>query len=222
MNPEDRALVAACLAGEAAGLEALVVRHHAAVRQCIELAALRWGGAVLPADVEDAVQQAFFAILSHDLVVLRHWRGQARLKTYLSRVSARVAARHFQRTALQRNRFRLVFSAVTDADGETTLDPALVLEQIAAEAQADPGALLEPALEERLVQRETRERLRAAILERLSEKGRDFYRHLFVDELDIGEICRREDTNANNVYQWKNRILKEAAAAAIELGLTSV
>jgi len=79
-------------------------------------------------------------------------------------------------------------------------------------AQVQGLAEAAPDLEQRLQRGEALTEIRESVLARLSEKGRDFYRHLFVDELDVAEICRREETNANNVYQWKNRILREVAA----------
>lgn len=210
----DRRLVARCLEGEPAARRQLVEHCHASVRQTIELLAARRGDGILPADVDDAIQQAFFAFLSHDLLVLRRWRGQARLKTYLNRVAERVASRHFMRTTGLGRRFRLVFTGeVGDVD-----EPTSLLDRITTEAQQAGALEAEPALEDALVRAEVQADLRAAILERLTDKGRDYYRYLFVEELDVSVICELESTNANNVYQWKNRILREAAAVLAERG----
>ena len=209
MTADERVLVERCLAGEHEARRRLVSGVHAAVRQAIEFAAARWGGGVGPADVDDALQQAFVAVFAEDMLILRRWRGDARLKTYLSRVGERVALRHFRAIAAHRSRFCLAFSPTGETDdlfGEAALD-ALV-----HEAQAQGRLASTPDAEERLEGEAAMNELREAILARLSEKGREYYRYLFVDELEMAEICRREDTNANNVYQWKNRILREVAA----------
>ena len=210
----ERLLLERCLGGEAGARRELVVLHHASIRQTVELAGARWGGGLVAADIEDALQQAFFAFFARDMLVLRRWRGDARLKTYLNRVAERVAAKHFRSVSGHGRRFLLVFGgAGTDEDpgAETTLDAIVV--------DAQQRGLLDgaPDLQQRIEGVEAQAELRAAIWSRLSEKGRDYYRHLFIDELDLAEICRREGTNPNNVYQWKNRILHEAATVLAEL-----
>jgi RNA polymerase sigma factor (sigma-70 family) len=207
--PTDRLLVDQCLAGDADARRRLVAGVHAYVRQTIELAAARWGGGLGPADVDDALQQAFVVVFAQDMLILRRWRGDARVKTYLARVGERVALRHFRSLASHRSRFCLAFAPGGDPDdlfGEAALDT------LVHEAQAQGRLASTPDAEQRLEGEAALNELREAILARLSEKGRDYYRYLFVDELDMAEICRLEDTNANNVYQWKNRILREVAA----------
>lgn len=209
----ERALVARCLEGDAAARRTLVERHHAGVRQAVQFAARAFGDLPNEGDIDDAVQQAFLVLFARDAHVLRRWRGQARLRTYLGRVAERVAGQHFGALATRRARFRPVFfGAGGDAEGpeEATFEAAL--DALVLAAQTDGALDAPPGLEAALEQAETRAALRGELLGRLSDKGREYYQHLFVDELDLGEICRREQTNPNNVYQWKNRILREAAA----------
>lgn len=209
----ERALVARCLEGDGAARRTLVERHHAGVRQAVQFAARAFGDLPNEGDIDDAVQQAFLVLFARDAHVLRRWRGQARLRTYLGRVAERVAGQHFGALATRRARFRPVFfGAGGDAEGpeEATFEAAL--DALVLAAQTDGALDAPPGLEAALEQAETRAALRGELLGRLSDKGREYYQHLFVDELDLGEICRREQTNPNNVYQWKNRILREAAA----------
>jgi RNA polymerase sigma factor (sigma-70 family) len=195
------ALHARVLANDAAATRELVARVLPAVRQCVSLQAGRHQREAGGADVDDAVQQVFLTLFARERHVLGRWRGQASLKTYVVRVAERVAIRHFQRGRLHQGRFRL------DLDAPDSGYDAESLDALASEAL---GASV-PTAEAALVDASEREALRAAILEGLSEKAREYYRWLFVEELDVAEICVREGTNPNNVYQWRNRLLKEVA-----------
>lgn len=105
----ERALVARCIEGDAAARRGLVERHHAGVRQAVQFAARAFGDLPNEGDVDDAVQQVFLVLFARDAHVLRRWRGQARLRTYLGRVAERVAGQHFGALATRRARFRPVF-----------------------------------------------------------------------------------------------------------------
>jgi RNA polymerase sigma factor (sigma-70 family) len=209
----ERSLVERCLSGETAARRQLVELYHRGLRQAVAFAAQPWGELATEGDIDDAVQQTFLVLFARDAHVLRRWRSQARLRTYLGRVAERVAARHFSALATRRARFRPLLTggeAETPGGDEDTLEAAL--DALVLGAQAG-GALEAPSLPlAALEEAETRAAVRAELLGRLSEKGRDFYQHLFVDELDLAEICVRERTNPNNVYQWRSRILREAAA----------
>lgn len=180
-------------------------RYHRAVRQAVGFSALARTGRVAAADVEDAVQQAFLTFFHNDGQVLRRWLGDAGLRTYLCRVAERVAQRHFQRALTRRGRFRLDLDEPVES-GESRVE-RLEVEQPA-----------HPEVEALLAERSERDRLREAILERLSEKGRQYYQWLFVDELDVTAIAELDQTNPNNVYQWKNRITRAAHDVLVEAG----
>ncbi len=188
-DEDERALVDACIAGDREARRRFVARFHRAVHQAISFLSVVRAGRVQLADVDDALQLVFLAVFEAEAQVLRRWAGRAGLKTYLCRIAERVALRHFRRTLEQRGRFRL---ALDGADAELDLDDA------------------EPPPLEGLGTVEEVARLRTAILDKLSPKGRQFYEYLFVQELDVTTIARLEETNANNVYQWKNRIAKTA------------
>ena len=89
----DRVLLERCLARKPRawedfvdrylGLVIHVVRHTSRVRN-IELS---------PADQEDLAAEVFLGIVSNDLAVLRNFRGQSSLSTYLTVVARRIVVR---------------------------------------------------------------------------------------------------------------------------------
>lgn len=197
----ESALVEACVADRPGARRELVQRFHRPIRQAISFLSGARGGRVATADVDDAVQQTFLAVFNDDAAVLQRWAGRSSLRTYLCRIAERVAIRHFQRLLTRRGRFRLDLDA-----------PALSgtkVELVEDEQAAAP---------EQLIEDEERDRLRAAIVERLSDKGRQYYDYLFVRELTVTEIADLEETNSNNVYQWKNRITRVAREVLDEFG----
>jgi RNA polymerase sigma factor (sigma-70 family) len=197
LTEDERALAAACIAGDGEARRRLVRRYHRAVHQAIGFMSVVRAGLVQPADVDDAVQQVFLAIFNDEALVLRRWEGRAGLKTYLCRIAERIASRHFRRAVEQRSRFRLALDTPEDDAWSERAD------EVKADETAEP-------VDARLTAVEETTRVRAAILDKLTPKGRQFYEYLFVQELDVATIARIEDTNANNVYQWKNRIAKAA------------
>lgn len=197
----EQALVDACAAGQPAAHRELVLRYERALRQAIGFLSGARGGRVAAADVDDAVQKTFLAIFNDDSAVLRRWAGRSSLRTYLCRIAERVAIRHFQRLLTRRGRFRLDL----DAPARSGTRVELVEDDQAA-------------VPELLIADEERQRLRTAIVNRLSEKGQQYYDYLFVQELSVPEIARREGTNSNNVYQWKNRISRVARSVLEESG----
>lgn len=189
----EQALVERVLAGDAQAREQLVRDTLPAVRRAIGFMAHNRYPKAQPADMEDAVQHVYLAVFAKDAQVLARWHGNASLRTYLARVAEWAGGRFLKRVVTRGGRFRLDLDAPTDAGTPVDRMP-------------DDGT----PVDARLAQGAERERLRAAIQAELSERGQAFYQALFVDELTVAETARREGTNANNVYQWKNRILKVA------------
>jgi RNA polymerase sigma factor (sigma-70 family) len=179
----------------------LVRRYHRAVRQSIGFLSGARSGRVSAADVEDAVQQTFLTIFNDEAAVLRRWAGRSSLRTYLCRIAERVGIRHFQRLLTRHGRFRLDLDAPTESGTR--------IERVEDTAEAAP---------ERMIADEARTEARQQIIAKLSEKGRQYYDYLFVQELDVAAIAEREQTNPNNVYQWKNRIVRVARSVLVELG----
>lgn len=197
----EAALVEACVANQPGARRELVTRYHRAIRQAIGFLSGARGGRVAAADVDDAVQQTFLAVFNDDAAVLRRWAGRSSLRTYLCRIAERVGIRHFQRLLTRRGRFRLDLDAPAKSGARIEL---VEDDQVAAP--------------EKMIEDQERDRLREAIVARLSDKGRQYYDYLFVRELSVSEIARIEETNSNNVYQWKNRISRVARTVLGEFG----
>lgn len=196
------ALFSACVAGDASARRELVCRYHRAVRQAIGFCPPARHGRVGPSDIEDAVQQAFLTFLTHDARVLASWTGAASARTYLGRVAIRVATRHFQQILTRKGRYPLGLDG-PDASGWVV--------------PPDPAA----EIADRLAENEAVAIARKAIQDRLSERGRVFYDYLFTRELSVAAIAHAEGTTANNVYQWKNRIVRVAESVLLEHGFGS-
>ncbi len=198
-SPEaDRALVEACIRGEPAARRALVVRFYRPVKQSAGYLPVARRGRVTSADVEDAVQYAFLTLFARDAEILAAWRGAASLSTYVRKVAERLVLRHLQRSVLRRGRFMVDLDGAAEPE-EVFADDAPLAEAVIADAGE-------------------RARLREAILARLTEKGRELYRHLYVEEMDVATTAKLCGITPNNVYQWRNRILRVAheVRAAVE------
>jgi RNA polymerase sigma factor (sigma-70 family) len=193
----DAELVAECLAGRPAARHRMVALHLKTVRQAVGLSWAARTGKVDEADVDDAAQLTFITLFAHDSRVLRAWNGEASLRHYVRRIAERVALRHFEGILKRQGRFQLGL----DAPGE---DGSSALERLSQQAAEETPA------DERLEQAGARAELRAALRAELTERGRAVYDALFVDELDPAEAARRLGTTPNNIYQYRNRIVRAA------------
>ncbi len=193
---DDVALVEACVAGDPVARRTLVLKHLKSVRQAMGFLPQARDGRVAAADVDDAVQHAFMAFFARDAAVLSRWRRESLLRTYLNKVALRIGRKHLRTVTTHGGRFRLDLDAADDSWGEPSDD--------------------EPSAEYQILERSERDRLREAILSKLSAKGRDFYRLLFVEEMDPAAAAEQMGTNTNNVYQWKNRIVHAARQVVLE------
>src|SRR5262245_61540036 len=79
--------------------DAFVREHRAIVAASVHSAARRYGRGA--ADVDDAVSEVFVELLKDDRRVLRAYRGESALSTWLTVVAWRVATREFARRARQ-------------------------------------------------------------------------------------------------------------------------
>lgn len=113
----DRNLVDRCLSHKPRAWEDFADRFMGLVTHVINHTAQCRSIRLATADREDLIAEVFLAIVDNDLAVLRHFRGQSSLATYLTVIARRVVVR------------RLV-------DGRT----ATPLGEIAAEAAAPDGA----------------------------------------------------------------------------------
>ena len=90
----DRNLIDRCLAHKPRAWEDFVDRFMGLVVHVINHTAQCRSIRLTTADREDLVAEVFLTILDNDMAVLRHFRGQSSLATYLTVISRRVVVRH--------------------------------------------------------------------------------------------------------------------------------
>lgn len=89
----DRHLLERCLAGRPGAWEDFVDRFVGLVVHVINHSAQSRSVRLTPQDREDLAADIFLALLKDDFAVLRHFRGQSSLATYLTVVARRVVVR---------------------------------------------------------------------------------------------------------------------------------
>ncbi len=204
--PEDRALVDACLAGDERARRRLVQSTLRAVRGAIAATWQRRGRTLSDADLDDGVQEAYVLLFAEDARLLRLWAARSSIRTYVARVSQRLAANLHRRDGVRARRLPLTLDAPAHGDEGPTL-----LDRIADE-------LAEGPLDAQLAAAEDRAEVRALIMAELTEAGQAYYQHLFIEELTVEEVAARTGATANNVYQWRSRILRAGAKALAAAG----
>jgi RNA polymerase sigma-70 factor (ECF subfamily) len=130
---DDAALVAACLARQDAAWERLLLRYTPVAVAAIR-AALKRCGHARDAALEDELAADVFALLAkNDARVLRSYRGEAGLATFLSVI----AARHVFRAMRDRGRYAKALTGRAEAEPERTrLEAAPELERAGNEERA--------------------------------------------------------------------------------------
>jgi len=97
----DRGLLERCLQGKPRAWEDFVDRFMGLVVHVVNHTIQIRGLRVSPEDRDDLVGEVFLGILKNDLAVLRHFRGQASLATYLTVVARRIVVRAIARQRSQ-------------------------------------------------------------------------------------------------------------------------
>lgn len=89
----DRGLLERCLQGKPRAWEDFVDRFMGLVVHVVNHTAQIRGLRLGPEDRDDLVSEVFLGILRNDVAVLRHFRGQSSLATYLTVVARRIVVR---------------------------------------------------------------------------------------------------------------------------------
>lgn len=97
----DRNLLERCLARQPRAWEDFVDRFMGLVIHVINHSAQSRSLRLSPQDREDLCAEVFLAIIRDDFAVLRHFRGQSSLATYLTVVARRVVVREMLRRQTQ-------------------------------------------------------------------------------------------------------------------------
>ncbi len=93
----DRNLLKRCLAEEPGAWNDLVDRYLGLFVHVIHHTAHARSVRVTPEDVDDLCAEIFLALLANNFAVLRHFRGNSSLATYLAVVSRRIVVREMSR-----------------------------------------------------------------------------------------------------------------------------
>jgi RNA polymerase sigma-70 factor, ECF subfamily len=165
----DRQLVQRCLARESGAWEDFVDRFLGLVLHVINHTAQSRSIAITPPDQEDLTSEVFMAMLADDYGVLRRFRGQSSLATYLTVISRRVVVREL----LKR---RIVPNVHEGAEIGSVEDNA-------------------EAAEERVANREQVERL----LDELNDEEADIVRLYHLEGQSYHEISRRTGVPENSI-----------------------
>jgi RNA polymerase sigma-70 factor (ECF subfamily) len=174
LSDYDRQLLQRCLARQPGAWEDFVDRFLGLVIHVISHTSVSRSIAVSPQDVEDLASDVFMAVLEGDFDVLRRFRGQSSLATYLTVIARRVVVRELVKRRIVPNLAEATMGALEDAS---------------------------PTAEERLADRELVERLldglngeEADIVRMYHLEGRTYHeisRRIGVPENSIGPTLSR-------------------------------
>ena len=119
----DRGLLERCLQGKPRAWEDFVDRFMGlavhVVNHTVQIRGLRIG----PEDRDDLVSEVFLGILQDDFAVLRHFRGQSSLATYLTVVARRIVVRAILRQRIPQRAGRSGTLESAEAIADTEPDP---------------------------------------------------------------------------------------------------
>jgi RNA polymerase sigma-70 factor (ECF subfamily) len=93
LSPVDRELLDRCLSAKPRAWEDFVDRFLGLVIHVINHSAQSRGTKLAPHDVEDLAADVFLAVVVNDFAVLRRFKGESSLATYLTVVARRVVIR---------------------------------------------------------------------------------------------------------------------------------
>lgn len=93
----DRDLLKRCIAGDPSGWKDFVDRFLPLVIHVVQHSATSRSLRISSSDIDDFCADVFLAVLASDYAVLRNFRGQSSLATYLAVVARRVVVREMSR-----------------------------------------------------------------------------------------------------------------------------
>jgi RNA polymerase sigma-70 factor, ECF subfamily len=117
LHPIDRNLLQRCLARKPRSWEDFVDRFLGLVTHVVNHTARSRSIRLTPQDFEDFVAEVFLAIVSDDFAVLRRFRGQSSLATYLTVVARRVVVRELLKRKSQTSLGEVASDQAASRDG---------------------------------------------------------------------------------------------------------
>jgi RNA polymerase sigma-70 factor (ECF subfamily) len=140
----DRQLLQRCLARQPHAWEDFVDRFLGLVVHVINHSAHSRSIAVSPHDLEDLAAEVFMAIVAEDFAVLRRFRGQSSLATYLTVVARRVVVRELLKRRIVPNPMNGAAHDVEDAspDAEERLANHEEVHRLLGELEGDEADIV--------------------------------------------------------------------------------
>jgi RNA polymerase sigma-70 factor, ECF subfamily len=182
LSPKDRNLLQRCLARRTGAWEEFVNRFLGLVIHVVNHTVNSRSLDLSPTDREDLTAEVFLTLVSNDFAVLRRFRGDSSLATYLTVVARRVVVRELlkRKPALPSHREE---SLAGDRNGNG---------QGAVEHAADPTSGIE---EDRIANRDEVERL----LEGLNGQEAEIVRRFHLDGKSYHEISQEFGVPENSI-----------------------
>lgn len=181
----DRVLLERCLARESRAWREFVDRFLGLVVHVINHTCQARSVRLAPTDVEDMISEVFLTIVNEDFAVLRRFRGDACLSSYLAVIARRVVVRELLK--------RKVTATLTDFLD----DPTKALDKGARDKTALDKKVLDksPSPEERISNRDEVLRL----LDRLDGSEADIVRMYHLEGKSYHEISAKMGLPENSV-----------------------
>jgi DNA-directed RNA polymerase specialized sigma24 family protein len=182
----DQALIAGALARKPDACRTLIARLTPPIQRQVNAVLIRrrWGAR---SDVLDLTQEIFRVLLDEDGKVLRAWdpaRG-ASLEGYVGMVAERRA-------------LSILASGRKSGHAEDPHEPG--------DFDAEEGGGPDPELA--AMSRDALAQVLAGLKVRLSDKGYEMFRVLYVEERDVEWVMKTYAMNRDAVYAWRSRIQK--------------
>jgi RNA polymerase sigma-70 factor (ECF subfamily) len=184
LSPKDRNLLQRCLARRQGAWEEFVNRFLGLVIHVVNHTVTSRSLDLSPTDREDLTAEVFLTLVSNDFAVLRRFRGDSSLATYLTVVARRVVVRELlkRKPALPSHR----------GEGEGAAGEANGNGRGQVEHAADPSSA---AAVERLTDRDEIERL----LEALNGQEAEIVRQYHLEGKTYREISEELDVPENSI-----------------------
>src|SRR6266849_2803856 len=144
----DQVLLDRCLRHEAGAWKAFVDRFLGLISHVVERTSQMVGMPLRAADVEDVAAEVLLQVIKNDFAVLRRFRRQSSLATYLTVIARRVCLHELNRRAAQR--MPIQAPDRPQAEPDRLMAPSL-LASIAREEEVEPLLRRLPAPERHVV-----------------------------------------------------------------------
>ncbi len=185
LTEKDKNLLLRCLGRKDGAWEDFVDRFTGLVVHVVVSTTSQRGASISPEDRDDLVAEVFLAIVKSDFAVLRHFRGQSSLATYLAVIARRVVVASLARRGDQPP----THTEVTTEVASTAAGPSHQAEN-REQVQRVLQSLDSPA----------REAVRLYYLENCSY--REISQQLGIPVNSLGPLLARARQQAGQLWQW--------------------